>query len=158
MKNVTLHKQETTYSCGPASLKMVLAYFGMEKNEGELIELTGAKKEIGCEPDGIVSAAEKLGFEAEYKEYSSLDEIGRLMTDDVMVIVNWFSPEVNGHYSVVVEITDENITLANPTHGAYTTMTHAGFLNHWFELDEYPPKDPCKFYLRGIVSIRKGTS
>ena len=158
MKHVTLHKQETDYSCGPASLKMVLGYFGVEKTEAELIELTGAKAGLGCEPPTIVEAAEKLGFGADYVEYSSLEEIKERMEKDEMVIVDWFSPEVCGHYSVVVELTDENITLANPTHGDHTMMTHEDFLNHWFELDQYPPKDPGKFFLREIVSIKKPQS
>jgi ABC-type bacteriocin/lantibiotic exporter with double-glycine peptidase domain len=155
MKKVTLHKQETDFSCGPASLKMVLGHFGLEKEERELIELTGAQAGLGCHPTTIVNAAKKLGFDAEYVDHSSLDEIKERMDKGEMIIVDWFSPEVNGHYSVVVEVTDGNITLANPTHGDYTVMTHSDFLNHWFELDEYPPKDPCKFYLREIVSIKK---
>ena len=156
MKNVTLHKQETDYSCGPASLKMVLGYFGVEKSEAELVKLTGASAGLGCEPPTLVTAAERLGFVAEYKTHSSIEEIRERLERDEMIIVDWFSPEVCGHYSVVTEVTDENITLANPTHGDHTVMTHEDFLNHWFELDEYPPKDPCKFFLREIVSIKKG--
>ena len=47
---------------------MVLGYFGVEKTEAELIELTGAKAGLGCEAPTTVAAAEKLGFEADYAE------------------------------------------------------------------------------------------
>jgi len=155
MIELKLHKQETDYSCGPASLKMVLEHFGVEKSEEELIKLTGAKAGLGCTPNDLVRAARELGFDAEYIPTSSLEEVEKLMNEGVMVIVDWFSPEVNGHYSVVVKLTDKEITLANPTHGNNTVMTRNEFLNRWFELDEYPPKDVCKFFLREVICIRK---
>lgn len=155
MKSIKLYKQSTDYSCGPASLKMVLGHFEIDKPEEELIYLTGAKAGVGCAPPDLVRAAEELGFKAEYIPTSSLEEVKKLMDAGSMVIVDWFSPEVNGHYSVVAKITGTEIVLANPTRGDYTTMTHSAFLNRWFEIDEYPPKDVSKFFLREAISISK---
>ena len=155
MKSIKLHKQSNDYSCGPASLRMVLSHFEVHKSEEELIDLTGAKAGVGCEPSDIVRAAEGLGFKAKYIPTSSLEEVKKMMDAGSMVIVDWFSPEVNGHYSVVAKITDTQIILANPTHGGYTTMTRNAFLNRWFEIDEYPPKDVSKFFLREAISIEK---
>lgn len=59
--------QETLYAgmCGPASLKMVLGYYGVEKSEAELAKLCGTDPDLGTDDIGIKRAAEGLGFNAE---------------------------------------------------------------------------------------------
>ena len=54
---------------------MVLAYYGTEKTEDELMILMGATREYGCDPTDIVSAATRLGFDAQYKDKSSIEEV-----------------------------------------------------------------------------------
>lgn len=50
--HIELFKQTEGF-CGPASLKMVLAYYGTEKTEDELADLMGATREYGCDPIDI---------------------------------------------------------------------------------------------------------
>lgn len=154
MIEFTLCTQTPGY-CGPAALKMALSHYGIEKSEDELARLIGATREAGCEPDQIVSAARALGLIAEYRKNGSIEELKRLVEDDVAVIVDWFSPEENGHYSVVAGFEGEMIVLADPHFGDYNRMPIAAFLNRWFELDEYPPEDPCRFALRELIEIRQ---
>lgn len=47
--------QETLHEgmCGPVSLKIVLAYFNIEKSENELAELVGVT-ELGSNAEGII--------------------------------------------------------------------------------------------------------
>jgi len=71
--SIELFKQSEGF-CGPASLKMVLSYYGTEKTEDELAALIGATREYGCDPIDIVTAAEKVGFSAQYKERSNIEE------------------------------------------------------------------------------------
>lgn len=47
--------------CGPASLKIVLSYYGIEKSEKELAKMAGWDKELGVNDKGIKKAAEKFG-------------------------------------------------------------------------------------------------
>jgi len=140
--------------CGPASLKIVLAYYGTEKTEDELANLMGATKEYGCDPVDIVSAAEKLGFSAQYKEKSTIEEVTSFIDQDTPVIVQWFSPEENGHYSVISGYEGSNLVMVDPLTGNIRRIASQDFLNRWFELDLYPPQNPANFKLREIIVIK----
>jgi len=154
MIKLKLFKQSRGY-CGPAALKMVLSHFEVDKTEDELADLIGVTRETGCEPGAIVKVAKKLGFDAYYKTNSSIEELKKYVEEDTLVIVDWFSPEQDGHYSLVVGFEGENIILADPHFGGYNKIDIKKFLNRWFELDDYPPKDQSKFCLREIIVIKK---
>lgn len=48
--------------CGPAALKMVLDFYGLEKSEEELARLTRASLEHGTSGENLIAAARQLGF------------------------------------------------------------------------------------------------
>jgi len=150
---VELFKQSEGF-CGPASLKMILGYYGTKKTEDELADLIGATREYGCDPADIVTAAEKVGFTAQYKEGSSIEEITSLIDQKVPVIVQWFSPEENGHYSVISGYEGDNLVMVDPLTGSIRKIVSQDFLNRWFELDVYPPENPANFKLREIIIIK----
>ena len=62
MPNLLLVKpfQETLQAgrCGPASLKMVLAYYGVERTEEELAKLCGTDLSLGTSDQDIKRVAE----------------------------------------------------------------------------------------------------
>jgi len=151
--SIELFKQSEGF-CGPASLKMVLSYYGTEKTEDELADLMGATREYGCDPIDIVSAAEKVGFSAQYKERSSIEEITSFIDQKIPVIVQWFSPEENGHYSVISGYEGDNLVMVDPLTGSFRKIASQDFLNRWFELDSYPPQNPANFKLREIIVIK----
>lgn len=55
--------QETLHGgyCGPASLKMVLVYYGLKKTEKEIAEKCGRDPDIGTDASSIKKAAEGYG-------------------------------------------------------------------------------------------------
>ena len=63
MLKVKAHRQEPG-CCGPACLKMILHYYGIEKSEKELAKLTACKPSCGTSAESIVEAAKKIGFDA----------------------------------------------------------------------------------------------
>ena len=85
--------QETLHAgmCGPASLKIVLDYYGLVKNEQELAELTGTTRDLGTDDKGIARAAESLGFKVLIKNESNLSNIEEWLNKGVPVIVDWFT-------------------------------------------------------------------
>ncbi len=153
MLKIKPEKQNTSYSCGPVSLKMILNYYGVNRSEKSLIKLASARKGYGCDPDDLVQAAEKLGFKAIYKQNSSIKEIKHYLSKKIPVIVDWFSPTALGHYSVVVGLDRKNLIYADPQFGRIKKMKVDQFENRWFELDDYPPKNQAKFALREIVVV-----
>jgi len=150
---IELFKQSEGF-CGPTSLRMVLAYYGTEKTEDELVNLMSATREYGCDPTDIVSAATRLGFDAQYKDRSSIEEVTSFIDQKNPVIVQWFSPEENGHYSVISGYEDDNLVMVDPLTGSIRKITSQDFLNRWFELDSYPPQNPANFKLRELIVIK----
>ena len=136
--------QETLHTgmCGPASLKMVLAYYGVEKTEEELAKLCGTDPELGTSDKGIRHAAETLGFKAEIKNNSTFDDIRSWLDKKVPVIVNWFtrgridypdSEVPDGHLSVVVGLDDGYIYLQDPEIGSLRKIARDDFMKVWFD-------------------------
>ena len=128
--------------CGPASLKMVLAYYGMEKTESELAKLCETDPNLGTSSTGLKYAAESLGFKVEIKNNSTFDDIKSWLDKKVPVIVNWFTrgridyPESDvsdGHLSPVVGLDDEYIYLQDPEIGKLRKITRDDFMKVWFD-------------------------
>jgi len=102
--------------CGPASLKIVLDYYDIEKSEKELAKLCRHNKNMGVDDEKIKKAAGSLGFKVKIKNSSNFKDIENWLDKKVPVIVNWFtkgrqeyseSEVSDGHYSVVAGL-DEN--------------------------------------------------
>lgn len=130
--------------CGPASLKIVLGYYGVEKSETELAELCGHDRKLGTDAAGIRRAAESLGFEVEIKNGSSFEDMEAWLAKDVPVIVDWFTrgrqdyPEsevADGHYSVVAGLDEESIHLQDPEIGRMRRIKREDFLRVWFDFE-----------------------
>lgn len=124
--------QETAGWCGPASLKMVLGYYGVRKSERELARLSGATRSQGVEAPALAKAARRLGFNALIKDRATLSDIKRFIKKGIPVIVDWFSND-DGHYSVVVGITPRVIYLQDPEIGRVRAMDVKTFKRVWFD-------------------------
>ena len=137
--------------CGPASLKAVLAYYGVEKTEDELKQLSGATEEDGVPPEGIVRAAKALGFRAYFKQNASLEELKGWLGKKVPVIIDWYSTD-EGHYSVLTAIQDGNVYMKDPELGTEREMPLDKFERVWFDFDS-PSKEHKGLGSRQIVVI-----
>ena len=136
--------QETLQAdmCGPASLKIVLDYYGIEKLEKELAKLCKIKKGLGWNDKDIKKVAEKLGFKVEIKNNSSFKDIEKWLKKGAPVIVDWFTrgrndyPEsetADGHYSVVCGLDDKFIYLQDPEIGKIRKIKRYDFMRVWFD-------------------------
>jgi ABC-type bacteriocin/lantibiotic exporter with double-glycine peptidase domain len=148
MIKVKLFKQSKGY-CGPASLKMVLSAYGINKSEDFLAELTKSSRTKGCKEENMVKAAKEFGLDGYVKQKSSMKEIKRLVNRGIPVIVDWYSPEEAGHYSVVVGFNGNNLYLADPHFGKVRKHKINEFEERWFDV----VRD--KLITREIIVIRK---
>src|SRR3990167_4166785 len=84
--------QETLQAdmCGPASLKIVMDYYGVNKSEKELAELTKPVPGLGVDDKSIADAAKALGFKVEIQNKSNFEDIEKWLEKGVPVIVDWF--------------------------------------------------------------------
>jgi ABC-type bacteriocin/lantibiotic exporter with double-glycine peptidase domain len=130
--NLKLFKQSEGY-CGPASLKMFLSLYGINKSEDYLAKLAKADRKKGCSGKNMVNAAKKLGFNAYLKKHSSIKELKKLAKRNP-VIVAWKSPEEGGHYSVVMGFEKNKILLADPHFGKIKKHEVKWFDKKWSEV------------------------
>lgn len=144
---------QTTGHCGPASLKMALAYFGVDKSESELAKLSGATRSRGVEGADLVAAAKKLGFDAFVKDNSKITDIKKYLDLKIPVIVDWFSKD-DGHYSVVVDMNEKNIYLQDPEIGGIKKMPLGTFKRVWFDFPGDLIKSPKDLIIRRMIIVQ----
>lgn len=147
--------------CGPASLKMVLSYYGINKSERELAKLCETDKDLGTDDKAIEKAAKSLRFKVKIKNNSSFKDIEKWLNKDVPVIVNWFtrgrmdytdSDVSDGHYSVVCGMDDKNIYIQDPETGGIRKLDKEDFMTVWFDFTGmYIKKD--ELIIRQIIAI-----
>ena len=136
--------QETLHGgyCGPASLKMILSYYNLEKDEEEIAKKCKRNPNLGTDDKAIKETAESYGFTVEIKNEASFEDIQKWLDKKVPVIVNWFtrgrsdynnSEVPDGHYSVVVGLNKEHIFLQDPEIGELRTLNRDDFMSVWFD-------------------------
>ena len=154
MLNITPFRQKPGY-CGPASLKMVLDFWGIRISEKRLAEISGCSATGGIGAEGLASAARKLGFRVKIKDFSELEDIdGWVNRKKIPVIVDWFAFE-GGHYSVVSGIDDENIYLEDPSLGHRRAMKLTTFKRLWFDFPNDYLKSKSDLIIRRMIVIDK---
>jgi len=146
--------------CGPASLKIVLDYFGVHKSEQEIAGLA-SKTDLGTDDAGLARAAESLGLRAVIKNESSFDDIEQWLQKGVPVIVDWFtrgrsdysdSDIADGHYSVVCGLDDDTVYLQDPEIGGLRAIPRKEFLKVWFDFSGETIK-PDELIIRQMIAI-----
>ena len=158
--------QETLDSgmCGPASLKMVLSYYGVEKTEKELANLCHVDNDLGTDALSLKQVAESLGFKAEIKNQCTFDDIHQWLHKKVPVIANWFSrgrtdydesSVPDGHYSLVVGLDEQYIYLQDPEIGGLRKIKRDDFLRVWFDFTGSYIRSLDDVILRPLIAIYK---
>ena len=149
--------------CGPASLKIVLGYYGLDKSEKELAQLCKVDKNLGVDDEKIKRSAEALGFKVRIKNNGSFKDIEKWLDKNVPVIVNWFtkgrqdyseSEVADGHYSVVIGLDEKYIHLQDPEIGKIRKLKREDFMRVWFDFKgEYMRSD--ELIIRQLIAIFK---
>lgn len=150
--------------CGPASLKMVLDYYGIQKSEQELAELCNSTSVLGTDGKAIKKVAESFGLKVEIKNNASFEDIKSWLEQDIPVIVDWFtrgridqdeSVVADGHYSVVVGLDDKYIYLQDPEIGKMRTISRDDFIRVWFDFTGEYINSWDEMIIRQIIAIYK---
>lgn len=150
--------RETPGLCGPASLKMIMDYYGVFVSEAEIARVAGATRGKGTSAKGLAKAAKHFGFKTSLKENSALMDLEYFVNKKIPVIVDWFS-EDDGHYSVVVDIDGRNITLMDPQLRKILifirrrVMPLKTFFRVWFDFPGNYIKRPNDLVLRRMIVI-----
>jgi ABC-type bacteriocin/lantibiotic exporter with double-glycine peptidase domain len=126
-------KQETTYSCVPACLRMVLSGCGTVKSESDLRTLCDCNV-FGTDALKVVDAARHLGFLQTAKHNLSLANLKTLVIRGLYPIVFVNMMPIDGidesHALVVHEFTSDSIVVLDPAIGE-RTLDLKPFVEAW---------------------------
>lgn len=152
---VPIYRQSPSY-CGPSSLRMILAYYGVHASEKALARASGAQKGIGTSAKGIVKAAKRYGFSANIKDHARISDIRECLSRGVPPIVNWFSTD-EGHYSVVTGMDRQRIYLNDPEKARKRDLLISRFEGCWFDFDSRKKMGKQSLIVRRLIIIEKAS-
>src|SRR5215216_1576709 len=111
------YKKETSYSCVPACLRMVLASFGVDVSETRLRQLCDCTT-FGTEALKAVDVARQLGFAQSAKYTLTIDELENLIAAGhyPIVFVNLLPVDAveDAHALVVLALSKAAVTVYDP--------------------------------------------
>ncbi|MFH1637788.1 MAG: cysteine peptidase family C39 domain-containing protein [Candidatus Woesearchaeota archaeon] len=109
----------------------------------------------GVEAEELLKVAKALGMKGSIRDNSNIEDIRmHVHKRKIPVIVDWFSKD-DGHYSVVVDVDQENIYLQDPELGYVRAMRLFDFNRVWFDFlgDSMQSKDDL--ILRRMIVLHK---
>lgn len=158
--------QETLHGsfCGPAVIKMVLGFYGIEKSEDEVATLSNKDDDLGIGDKDIKRALEGEGLKVEIKNFASFDDIQAVLDKKSPVIVSWMTRGRNdydedevadGHYSVVVGLDEKYIYLQDPEVGRVRKITKKNFIRVWFDFTSDHIEKWEDLVIRQMIAVSK---
>jgi len=140
-------RQTFNYDCGAKALQIVLAYYGVELREDELISRLGCSLE-GTPITNMISEAEKHGFKVEAACGTSLDTLKlyvdegypviillQAWADKYMTLEDWKADTVDGHYVIVIAHINNVIVFEDPSSFHRTWLTEDELNARWHDVD-----------------------
>jgi ABC-type bacteriocin/lantibiotic exporter with double-glycine peptidase domain len=150
--------------CGPAVLKMVLQYYGINQTEMKLAKLSGATKVGGIDDKMIAMVLRLFGLKTKIKNNSNFFDVKKYLDKKIPVIVDWYtrgrrdysdSAIADGHYSVVVGLDKKSIYLQDPEIGRIRKLAKDDFLRVWFDYSGDFLNSPKQMIIRQIIAVYK---
>lgn len=147
MIDLPIGRQTFDFDCGAKALQVVLAYYGVDIREDELM------KELKCDINGtpvknIIALAEQKGFQVMAKCGVSLDAVKQYVdekhpvivlvqawADRYMTLEDWKKENKHGHYVIIVGYNDKIIVFEDPASFHRTWMTEDEFIARWHDVD-----------------------
>jgi len=151
--DVPHYLQSDDSTCGPASLRMVFAYWGVSRSEEVIREVCAHTYELGCQSEDMVCAAQVFGFNAFLKNNSTISELRKYISQGIPVIVDWFCGDPpEGHSSVVIGMSNLNVYILDPFLEEMRVVPIQDFRRCWFDFRETPIA-PDNLYVGQIMII-----
>lgn len=154
MLKIKPYEQKRSGYCGPASLKIVLDFYGVKKSEKELAQMCGAAARHGMEAKSFKKAARRFGFEILIKDFADFQDVAFYLKKKIPVIVDWFSKD-DGHYAAAVGLDKKFIYLADPEFGKIRKMDRKIFRRVWFDFSGDYLKNKNQIIIRRMIVIYK---
>ena len=148
VENVKARRQLTNYTCGPASLRTIFHFYGLDVPENELVSY-GDITTNGTDPQTMRFLAREYGFSFFAKKNGTIPELIKWLERGVPILVmyqDWGPPNgKNGHYAVLTGVGKTHVEIADPANYVFgekkrfsrtKRMRRDVFLRRWFEFED----------------------
>lgn len=115
--------QDTSYDCGPASLKIILETLGVHVDEERLMKMGKTTPEEGTPPDKLIAILKEFGVKHEVIDHANLELIEQKIREINLLLVDYqswgdggsdYKGLNTGHYSVVFGFNKTHLWIADP--------------------------------------------
>lgn len=147
MIDLHIGRQTFDFDCGAKALQTVMAYYGVEVREDELMEKLGTGAE-GTPVSGMVAVAQKHGFEVKACAGWSVADVKcaidaghpvivllQAWADRYMTLEDWRKDYDDGHYAIVIGFAKGVMLFEDPASFRRTWLREREFLVRWHDRD-----------------------
>jgi len=129
---ILYYKQEKSYTCGAAAMRIVLNSLGANFNEKEIEKMLGTNDERGTWTKSFAELANKLNLQFSSKNNSSIEEL-KSLTEDYLIIICFYTSDNEDHYTVIRQIDKQFIHFSDPwpLYGPDFKMSLKEFEERW---------------------------
>jgi len=145
--NLHTGRQTYDYDCGAKALQLVMAYYGVDVREDELIKRLGSGKD-GTRVEKMIAVAEAEGFRVYAREHWPLCQVKQYLEKGHPVIVllqawaekrltikEWLKNYDDGHYAILIGHDRGVLLFEDPASFRRTWLRESEFLARWHDLD-----------------------
>lgn len=164
MINLHITRQTFDFDCGAKALQTVMAYYGVEIRQDELMKELGTGRD-GTRVDKMISVSESKGFRVEAKEHWSIGEVKcyidkrhpvivllQAWAERYMTLKDWRANHDDGHYAVIIGYTKDVLVFEDPASFRRTWLRENEFLARWHDQDPERNRNYQRF---GMVLLGK---
>jgi len=136
-------RQRSNFDCGPAAMRSILAHYGIERTQEELIQDLGTTVADGTDLARITDYADACGLQVARYSRATIDDLRRLTAwgwPCLVPIQSSGSSRVDqeqlaaGHYVVVTAVEGDSVIYQDPLAGPRRLNVHE-FANLWYDRD-----------------------
>jgi ABC-type bacteriocin/lantibiotic exporter with double-glycine peptidase domain len=145
--DLPIGRQTFDFDCGAKALQIVMAYYGLDIREDELMQ------KLECTTNGasvkrIISVAEEYGFHVEARNGCPLETVKQYVdskhpvilllqawAERYMTLEDWRQDNDDGHYVIVVGYQGNIFIFEDPASFRRTWLTEEELISRWHDLD-----------------------
>ncbi len=138
-------RQQESWTCGPAALRSVLAFYDIRRTERHLARLCGTSPGLGTAPPALGRVARRYGLDAEERQGESVDSLVGLLASgrpSILLLQAWAEDvapnygtgEDDGHYVVLVGAGPRRLLFMDPSvRGARASLRRVDLERRWHD-------------------------
>ena len=129
-------QQTTSYTCIPACIRMVLAYYGKQHSEQDLAFAFQTVPLVGTLPENVIPVLEEWGHNIRWFERGSIEQLTKLLAQNFPVILFVRAADLpqkgtSLHALVLVQMDSRSVVLLDPTQKKELRLSIKRFIHIW---------------------------